>query len=334
MKNETFDIDFVIPWVDGSDPAWIKEFNKYCPEDKQIIDASEKRFRDYGLLKCWFRGVEKFAPWVRKVHFITCGQKPEWLNLDAPKLHWVQHKDYIPQEYLPVFSSHPIELMMHKIPGLAEQFVYFNDDLFLTAPVRRHHFFRNDLPCDSAILGPIVSTSFGHILLNNIVLIKSKFSKKQVLRSNPGKWFNPKYGVSLLKTMLLLPFSDFSGFYNPHFAVPYTKHLLEEVWQNFPENLSVTMSSRFRSQQDVNQYIFQDYRFCTGNFYPVNPCHRKKYFSLTNANLKLIVNTIKKQKFTQIVINDTDDIVDFEKTQKYLIEAFQSILPEKSSFEL
>ena len=137
------DIDFVIPWVDGSDPAWIEEFNKYCPEDKRIIDASEKRYRDYGLLRYWFRGVEQFAPWVRKVHFVTCGQKPDWLNLSAPKLHGVQHKDYIPQEYLPVFSSHPIELMMHKIPGLAEQIVYFNDDFFLTSPVRKKFFFRN-----------------------------------------------------------------------------------------------------------------------------------------------------------------------------------------------
>lgn len=334
MKNETFDIDFVIPWVDGSDPAWIKEFNKYCPEDKQIIDASEKRFRDYGLLKYWFRGVEKFAPWVRKVHFITCGQKPEWLNLDAPKLHWVQHKDYIPQEYLPVFSSHPIELMMHKIPGLAEQIVYFNDDFFLTSPVRNKFFFRKGLPCDSAILGTNGFTSFGHIPLNNTVLINSKFSKKEVLWHSLDKWFNLKYGTSLIKTMLLLPFSGFSGFYNPHFAVPYTKSLLEEVWENFPDALTLTMKQRFRSKQDVNQYLFRNYRSCTGKFYPVNPHHRKKYFSLTNANLKLIVNAIKEQKFIQIVINDTEDSVDFENTQKCLIDAFQSILPEKSSFEI
>ena len=28
-EKKCYDIDFVIPWVDGSDPVWIEEFNKY-----------------------------------------------------------------------------------------------------------------------------------------------------------------------------------------------------------------------------------------------------------------------------------------------------------------
>jgi len=327
------DIDFVIPWVDGSDPAWIEEFNKYCPEDKRIIDASEKRYRDFGLLRYWFRGVEQFAPWVRKVHFVTCGQKPDWLNLSAPKLHWVQHKDYIPQEYLPVFSANPIELMMHKIPGLAEQIVYFNDDLFLTSPVRKKFFFRNGLPCDSAILGTISLTDIGHILLNNNNLINSVFSKKKVIRGNLGKWLNVKYGKALARTLLLLPYAGFTGFYNPHYAVPYTKSLLEEVWRTFPDALTTTMGQRFRSQQDVNQYLFQDYRFCTGQFYPMPPHYRKKMITLSKDNVALAAETIRQQRFAQIVLNDSDD-VDFDAACMALADAFESILPEKSVFEV
>jgi len=327
------DIDFVIPWVDGSDPAWIEEFNKYCPEDKRIIDASEKRYRDFGLLRYWFRGVEQFAPWVRKVHFVTCGQKPDWLNLSAPKLHWVQHKDYIPQEYLPVFSANPIELMMHKIPGLAEQIVYFNDDFFLTSPVRKKFFFRNGLPCDSAILGTISLTDIGHILLNNNNLINSVFSKKKVIRGNLGKWLNVKYGKALARTLLLLPYAGFTGFYNPHYAVPYTKSLLEEVWRTFPDALTTTMGQRFRSQQDVNQYLFQDYRFCTGQFYPMPPHYRKKMITLSKDNVALAAETIRQQRFAQIVLNDSDD-VDFDAACMALADAFESILPEKSVFEV
>ena len=240
------DIDFVIPWVDGSDPAWIEEFNKYCPEDKRIIDASEKRYRDFGLLRYWFRGVEQFAPWVRKVHFVTCGQKPDWLNLSAPKLHWVQHKDYIPQEYLPVFSSHPIELMMHKIPGIAEQIVYFNDDLFLTSPVRKKFFFRNGLPCDSAILGTISLTDIGHILLNNNNLINSVFSKKKVIRGNLGKWLNVKYGKALARTLLLLPYAGFTGFYNPH-------HTQNPFWKRFGEPFQMPSPQPWASGSVLNK---------------------------------------------------------------------------------
>ena len=65
------DIDFVLPWVDGGDPAWRAERARYAPEAADG-DASEVRYRDWGTLKYWFRGVDRFAPWVRKVHFITC----------------------------------------------------------------------------------------------------------------------------------------------------------------------------------------------------------------------------------------------------------------------
>ena len=75
------DIDFVITWVDMNDPEWKKSFAKAKGTiDNSQNQYSEARFRDYGFLKYWFRGVEKFAPWVRKIHFVTCGQKPEWLD--------------------------------------------------------------------------------------------------------------------------------------------------------------------------------------------------------------------------------------------------------------
>lgn len=68
-----------------------------------------------GYLKYWFRGVEKYAPWVHKIYFVTCGQKPDWLNENHDKLVLVNHEDYIPHEYLPTFSSHTIELNFHRI---------------------------------------------------------------------------------------------------------------------------------------------------------------------------------------------------------------------------
>ena len=128
MSNQK--IDFVIPWVDDSDPVWRAKKEKYTGIMSQVGNE-EARYRDWDTLKYWFRGVEKFAPWVRNVYFITDDQVPEWLNLDNPKLKWVKHSDYIPEEYLPTFNSHVIEWNMHRIPDLAENFVYFNDDVFL-----------------------------------------------------------------------------------------------------------------------------------------------------------------------------------------------------------
>ena len=142
-------IDFVIPFVDGADPAWYAKKLQYS--GKLPGDENVNRYRDWGTLKYWFRGVEKYAPWVNKVYFISDNQIPEWMNTECAKLQIVDHKDYIPSEYLPTFSSHPIELNMHRINGLSEKFVYFNDDLFLTKPVDETIFFRNGKPCDNPI---------------------------------------------------------------------------------------------------------------------------------------------------------------------------------------
>ena len=120
-------IDIVIPWVDPSDPKWQMDRDKYSPRVTNEEDDREIRYRDWENLQFLFRGIEKYAPWVNKVHFITYGHLPKWLNVNAPKLNIVKHEDYIPKEYLPLFSSHGIELNMHRIEGLSEKFIYFND---------------------------------------------------------------------------------------------------------------------------------------------------------------------------------------------------------------
>lgn len=138
-------IDFVIPWVDDSDPEWQKSFRDYRYHGQQTDDVRNVRYRSWDNLRYWFRGVEKFAPWIDKIHFITCGHVPDWLNLNAPKLHWVKHSDFIPAENLPTFNSNAIHLGLHRIEQLSDHFVLFDDDMFLIDKVEPEHFFRKGL---------------------------------------------------------------------------------------------------------------------------------------------------------------------------------------------
>ncbi|MER5060091.1 glycosyl transferase, partial [Providencia stuartii] len=147
-------IDFVIPWVDHNDHLWQKDFKQYNTNNKEE-DSSFERYRDWGLLKYWFRGVENNAPWVNKIHFITYGHYPDWLNINHPKINIVRHDSYIPSKYLPVFSSHPIEIFINRIPNLSDKFVYFNDDMYLINKVEQTDFFINDKPCDIFSLNAI-----------------------------------------------------------------------------------------------------------------------------------------------------------------------------------
>ncbi|RXA74029.1 capsule biosynthesis protein CapG, partial [Pediococcus acidilactici] len=50
-------IDFVVTWVDGSDPKWLRKKNKYSPSDE--IMNTDIRYRDYGTFKYWFRAIEE-----------------------------------------------------------------------------------------------------------------------------------------------------------------------------------------------------------------------------------------------------------------------------------
>lgn len=125
-------IDFVVPWVDSNDPEWIASYNHYRPE-KPLQDNA--RFRNWGLFRYWFRSVERYAPWVNKVYLVTNGKFPDWINPDCEKLVLVKHTDFIPQKYLPTFNSKTIELNLGRIDSLSEHFVYFNDDVFINAPV-------------------------------------------------------------------------------------------------------------------------------------------------------------------------------------------------------
>eukprot|EP00753_Platysulcus_tardus_P022196 PLAT9421.1.p1 GENE.PLAT9421.1~~PLAT9421.1.p1 ORF type:complete len:787 (+),score=197.13 PLAT9421.1:32-2362(+) len=94
------------------------------------------RFKDNNELRYSIRSVLKFAPWVRNIYVVTNGQAPNWLNTSHPRVRLVPHSTFFRNtSHLPTFSSPAIEANLHLIPGLSKEFLYFNDDVFLGAPV-------------------------------------------------------------------------------------------------------------------------------------------------------------------------------------------------------
>lgn len=335
MKGDNCNIDIVIPWVDGSDPDWQQDFRKYRSLATGRDDNSEIRYRDWDNLQYLFRGIEKFTPWVRKVHFITTGQKPKWLNLQAEKLNFVRHEDFIPKEFLPTFSVRPIELNMHRIEGLSEQFIFFNDDYFLLRPVQPERFFRGGLPCDMAILDTLpMGGSRGHMLMNDMNAVSSHFRKNAVLKKNPQKWFNLKYGSQLLRSLMLMPFSEFPGFRNHHMPQAFLKSTLREVWEAEEPLLSEVSSHRFRDISDVNQYMFRFWQFMSGKFHPINVAKDSCRFTISDRDVDKLAEAIRTQKREILVMADSEDFSDFNALVAKINSAFDTILPEKSSFEL
>lgn len=329
------DIDFVITWVDMEDPKWKAEFSKYSgKKDNEKNGVSEARFRDYGFLKYWFRGVEKFAPWVRKIHFVTSGQKPEWLDENNPKINLVSHKDYIPAEFLPTYNSVVIERYLHKIPDLAEHFVYFNDDFYIINNISTERFFKNGVPCDIAVFqyNPSWSQWYKRIK-NNLRIINKHFDKKEVMARDHDKWFHKSYGSRARWNHLLKPYGKFITLRTPHNAQPYLKSTFEEVWAVAEKELTETSANRFRTVTDYTPELFRTWQICKGNFEPYNTYCDTKMFPLM-IKQKQAIKAIYNQSYTLICLNDNVHIRNYEQVMENIKNAFESILPEKSSFEL
>jgi len=328
-------IDFVVLWVDGNDKNWREKRDKYAQIDE---DKNIARFRDWDNLQYLFRAFEQFTPWVRKIHFVTDGHLPKWLNLSHPKLNIVKHQDYIDSKYLPVFSANPLESYLNHIDELSEQFVFFNDDFFITKEISSDRFFQQNLPCDALISNAISSSSgVGHFVLNDIEILNKYFDKKMSLKKDFTKWFNIKYGINNFRNVALLPWSRFTGFVDFHMPQPFLKSIFDEIWSLEENKLRQTMSNRFRRCSDYNQYLFRYWQLVSGKFVPVS-MKDTKYLTLKSELLdsSVIEDVISLQKYSMICLNDDSSIDEksFMQLKEKIKDSFEKILPNKSGFEL
>jgi hypothetical protein len=174
-------IDAVYTWVDGDDPSFRESFSRALSRHTGIpahADTGRHRYRDSHELRYSLRSISRHASWINHVYLVTNGQVPTWLNRSATGLTLVRHEEIFPNPGdLPTFNSHAIESCLHRIPGLSEAYVYFNDDVFIGRDAAPADFIEDgqtinyfdDLRMDSA-LNPFNPTdqAYGHT--RNLVL--------------------------------------------------------------------------------------------------------------------------------------------------------------------
>lgn len=334
MSNSTDKIDIVITWVDGNDPEWRASKAEWEKKIKGIDDSmnGDLRYRDWENLQYLFRGIETFMPWVNKVHFVTWGHLPSWLNTDCPKLNVVNHTDYIPEKYLPTFNSNTLDLNFHRIPGIADKFLYFNDDMFVIQKSEPEDFFLNGLPRDIAVLSPapVFRDVICNIEINNLGIINDYFTLDDV-KKNRKKWYTLKYGKFLPRTIIFSKFKSIIGIFEPHVPFPHLKSTLEELWEKEYDELDKTCSNKFRTKEDVNEWLFRHWQIMSGKFEP-----RRWDFGLyTRASDPEYISGLLKNpgKTHLICVNDSTLVTDYERSKKLINKAFDELLPNKSMFE-
>lgn len=153
MKNRE-PIDAVITWVDGDDPAHQKKLNHYLASiGRQPKSAATTRFRSVGEIDYCVASLIHYAPFIRNIFIITDNQVPALVKhyrgtSYEDKVHIIDHTEVFRdfESVLPTFNSISIETVMYRIEGLAEQFIYLNDDFFLMDETQPEYFFQDGLP--------------------------------------------------------------------------------------------------------------------------------------------------------------------------------------------
>ena len=225
-------VDVVYTWVDSGDPAWREAHRRYSQEH-QVHNPSAnnaERYVSREELRFSLRTLWMFAPFVRHIYLVTADQRPPWLAEDDPRVRIVSHREIFPDPArLPTFNSHAIEACLHRIPGLSENFLYFNDDVLVGRELRVDDFY----------------TQAG--------LAKVRFAPTQYIYQGrpepdaiPTDWaaFN---AISLLQRDFGLRFDRRVQ----HVPLVLRRSVLEEIEQRYAEEVDRTRRARFRSPTDL-----------------------------------------------------------------------------------
>ncbi|MBL1099535.1 stealth family protein [Streptomyces coffeae] len=279
-----FPIDVVYTWVDGSDPLWQRRRAAAAGLGYHAQAANAARYANRDELRYSLRSLYLYAPWVRHIYIVTDRQVPDWLALSHPGITVVDHQDIFDDPgALPTFNSHAIETRLHHIHGLAEHFLYFNDDVFLGSPVTPQDFFlANGVSkfFPSRALIPLAPPDPDDVPVsaagkNNRVLLESRF------------------GATVTQKMK----------HTPH-AV--RRSVLAEIEREFPEEVRATMASRVRSASDVSvpSSLHHYYAFLTGRAVPSSL--RYDYFDLSQPAIRSRLARLLRSRHRQaFCLNDT-----------------------------
>jgi hypothetical protein len=130
-------------------------------------------------------------------------------------------------------------------------------------------------------------------------------------------------------------YSKFITLRTPHNAQPFLKSMFEDVWKHCKKELTETSANRFRAVTDYTPELFRAWQMCTGNFTPYNTYSDTKMFALmVQPKQQKALQVIRDQSYKLICLNDNVRIRNYKQVIGNIKNAFERILPDKSSFEL
>ncbi|WP_458041113.1 MULTISPECIES: stealth family protein [Bacteria] len=240
----THDVDIVFSWVDGSSSDFQRErarrMSRYVVGDG---DEHSARFRHVDEIRYALRSVNQYAPWIRRIFIATDSPAPWWLT-EHPKVTIVRSEEFFADPAsLPTHNSHAVEAQLHRIEGLAEHFVYANDDMFFGRAVRPELFF----------------TAAGI----------SRFVESQVrigIGSTDPERSGHDNAARINRALLEERFGRVIARDLEHCAAPLRRSVMYELEEAFPDDFARTAAATFRSASDISvtNSLYHYYALMTG----------------------------------------------------------------------
>ncbi len=309
-------IDVVYTWVDGEDPAWnaqrLAALGVPEAQRAQAAATHTARFRSHDELRYSLRSLEMFAPWVRRVHIVTAGQVPCWLDTDHPRLRLVDHREiFTDPDVLPVFNSHAIESQLHHIPGLAEQYLYLNDDVFFGRPVDPSLFFHGN-GLAKFFMSSALMDAHGHQPDDAPVTSAAK-NNREVIADVFGRRVTHLFQ------------------HTPH---PQLRSVLQHMEDTHPELFARVAASTFRHPDDlsISSALHHYYAYGLGRAVP----GRLAYLYLDLAHPRAAARLrelLERREFDVFCLNDSPAVGE-EGRGELLRDFLERYYPLASSFEL
>lgn len=173
-------------------------------------NGADIRTKNYNELEHSIEYTLHFMPWVRYIHVLMNEPVfiPDFAYKYNGRVKFVGHNQvYKNPKHLGSKNSNSIETVLHNIPGLAEHFIYFNDDLFVIKPVGPNYFFKNGKPI-------VVDAKIIH--QKDIVDDRDEYPGNRRIKIPPMyTGFYPHIPIPLLKSQLELfeiTYSDYINF--------------------------------------------------------------------------------------------------------------------------
>ncbi|KDA06373.1 sugar phosphotransferase [Microbacterium sp. CH12i] len=238
------DVDMVFSWVDGSTSEFQRQRAAQMAE--YVVgegDDGPARYRHVDELRYALRSVHMYAPWVRRIFIATDSAAPAWL-VDHPKVTLMRSEEFFPDpSVLPTHNSHAVESQLHRIPGIAEHFIYANDDMFFGRSVSPELFFT------SAGVTKFVESE---VRIGTGIPAPHRSGHDNGLRVN-RELLRARFGRTITRDL-------------SHCATPLRKSVMAELEREFPEDFERTAASRFRSADDISvtNSLFHYYALMTG----------------------------------------------------------------------